>query len=232
MFTRQAILSGLALGLVTAFRLIAQPAPPSRTEPPTGSVRVVVSLEERTLWVLAGADTLRTASIAVASGALLRFGGRQWRFTLPAGEYQVRGKREAPTWIPPDWHYAEVAREHALSLRSLPARGLRLRDGRRLVVRDSVVSLVSAGITQPLPVAEHIVFQSTLFIPPVASRNRRLEGELGLYALDLGDGYLLHGTRDQASIGTATTHGCIRLGRDDLAWLFEHVPVGALVEVR
>lgn len=232
MFTRHSTTCWLALGLMTASRLTAQPASPARTEPLVGSVRVVVSLGQRRLWVLAGADTLRAASIAVASGALLRYAGRQWRFTLPTGSYVVRGKRESPAWTPPDWHYAEVARRHDLHLRRLPATGLQLRDGRQLIVRDSMVYLVTAGTRQPLPIDEHVVFQGTLFVPPVATRNRRLEGELGEYALDLGMGYLLHGTSDQSSIGTATTHGCIRLGTDDLAWLYEHVPVGALVEVR
>lgn len=225
------VIRGLALAATIAWRLDAQPAGMMRTEP-SRSVRVVVSLEQRRLWVLDGPDTLRSASIAVASGAQLRYAGRAWRFVLPAGRYTVRGKREAPTWTPPDWHYAEVARDHDLRLRRLPATGLQLRDGRWLVLQDSVVSLVTDGETAPLPLNEHVVFQGTLFVPPLASRNRRLDGELGLYALDLGGGYLLHGTNDPSSIGTATTHGCIRLGDDDLAWLYDHVPVGALVEVR
>jgi lipoprotein-anchoring transpeptidase ErfK/SrfK len=77
-----------------------------------------------------------------------------------------------------------------------------------------------------------VVFDSTLFIPPVGTRNRQLEGALGAFALDLGDGYLLHGTPDPTSIGTASTHGCIRLGDADIAWLHDHVPVGAPVHVR
>jgi L,D-transpeptidase YbiS len=83
-----------------------------------------------------------------------------------------------------------------------------------------------------LPVSEHIVFDSTLFIPPVDTHNRRLSGELGRYALDLGNGYLLHGTQDQKSVGIDPTHGCIRLGDDDLEWLYRRIPVGATVVVR
>ncbi len=79
---------------------------------------------------------------------------------------------------------------------------------------------------------EHIVFDSTLFIPPTETRNRELQGELGEYALDLGDGYMLHGTFDQSTIGSDTTHGCIRLASDDLTWLYENVPIGATVVVR
>jgi hypothetical protein len=170
----------------------------------------------------------------VASGNVLKVGGRLWRFETPRGKRVVRAKRTDPVWTPPDWHYAEVAREHKLAVRQLPVGGIQLRDGRRLVARDSVVGIEVAGDStfQALPVDEHIVFDSTLFIPPVASRNRQLIGELGRFALDLGDGYLLHGTPDQMSIGTATTHGCIRLSDEDLEWIFERVPVGTPVRVR
>jgi hypothetical protein len=87
------------------------------------------------------------------------------------------------------------------------------------------------GEFDALPVDEHIVFDSTLFIPPLATHNRRLLGALGPFALDLGNGFLLHGTPDPRTVGTATTHGCIRLLDADIAWLYENVPVGAIVHV-
>jgi lipoprotein-anchoring transpeptidase ErfK/SrfK len=201
----------------------------------TGSMQVVVSLEERLLRVVLGPDTLLEAPIAVASGQTLSYGGRRWTFRMPRGRHVVRAKKVDPVWSPPDWHYAEVARDHGLRIRRLTSDGHRLRDGRRLVVRDSVVGLVTGPDTsgfEPLPVDEHVVFENTLFIPPFATRNRQLAGELGRYALDLGDGYLLHGTQDPLSIGSAVTHGCVRLGDDDLEWLYLHVPVGATVLVR
>lgn len=198
------------------------------------NVKVEVSVGDRRLWVISGTDTLRTANIAVASGELLRFGARSWRFTTPRGRLIVLGKKADPTWLPPDWHYAEVAKAYALRLRQLPARGVVLSDGRRVIVRDSLVGLVDAvgGGFLPLPVNEHIVFDNTLFIPPLASHNRHLSGALGPFALDLGNGYLLHGTRDASSIGTASTHGCFRLSDEDIAWLYQHIPVGASVYVR
>lgn len=45
----------------------------------------------------------------------------------------------------------------------------------------------------------------------------------------MGNGYLLHATPDEDSIGQLATHGCIRLRSDDIEWLFENVPVGAAV---
>jgi len=198
------------------------------------SVRLIVSLQARTLWAIAGGDTIRTMSIAVASGNVLRHGAQRWRFVLPLGGHTVRAKRVDPIWTPPDWHYVEEARANHLRLQVLPQAGIRLRDGRRLLVRDSMVGLLTQGddYFNALPIDEHIVFDGKLFIPPVASLNRRLAGALGKFALDLGDGYLLHGTRDLQSIGSASTHGCIRLADDDLLWVFEHTPVGARVVVR
>jgi lipoprotein-anchoring transpeptidase ErfK/SrfK len=184
-------------------------------------LKVIVSLEDRRLYAVQGSDTLRTAPVAVGSGRMFSFGGRTWRFTTPRGQLRVKAKRSDPIWVPPDWHYAEAAREHGLELKKLSSSGTRLGDGRTLVIRDSVVGVLeSDGRYEALPTDEHIVFDGTLFIPPVGTINRQLHGELGDYALDLGNGYLLHGTPDPDSIGTATTHGCIRLSDEDLAWLF------------
>lgn len=197
-------------------------------------VKVVVSIPERRMWVIAGEDTVRAGTVSVASGADFMYAGRRWRFDTPRGVLKVRGKKAEPVWLPPDWHYAEVASMFSLGLKTLPQGGVRLTDGTRIVVRDSLVGLVKPGDSTflQLPVDEHIVFDSTLFIPPVNTHNRHLTGALGRYALDLGNGYLLHGTPDQASIGIDTTHGCIRLADEDLLWMFENIPVGASVIVR
>lgn len=196
-------------------------------------VRVVISVEDRQLWVLLRGDTVHSAPVAVASGRDFSYAGRFWRFATPRGELRVRRKRTEPVWLPPDWHYAEVAEAHKLKLRHLPRSGVSISEGRRLIVRDSIVGVVFKGDSKfyPLPVEEHIIFDKTLFIPPISTKNRRLEGELGAYALDLGNGYLLHGTTDKRSIGTDSTHGCIRLLDADLEWLYQRIPVGARVFV-
>jgi lipoprotein-anchoring transpeptidase ErfK/SrfK len=82
-----------------------------------------------------------------------------------------------------------------------------------------------------LPDDEEIVFDGTLFVPPFGTANRRIAGELGRYKLDLGDGYLLHGTRDADSVGGASTHGCLRLRADNLELLYRGVPVGTDVYI-
>ncbi len=55
------------------------------------------------------------------------------------------------------------------------------------------------------------------------------EATLGAYALYLGDGYMIHGTLYQRYLGRPVTHGCIRLGDDDLEAVFQASPVGTPV---
>jgi lipoprotein-anchoring transpeptidase ErfK/SrfK len=196
--------------------------------------RVVVSLFDRQLQVIRGADTLMVAPIAVASGVTLEYAGRSWTFRTPRGQRRVLRKVEDPVWRPPDWLYAEVASEYGLKLQRLrEGSSIGLEDGRRLTVRNGVVGISESGASGfvPLPVDEHIVFNSTLYIPPAGTWNRQVPGELGPYALDLGNGYLLHGTPDQTSIGRAVTHGCIRLADPDITWLYDNVPVGTPVYI-
>jgi hypothetical protein len=194
--------------------------------------RVLVSLREREVLVMRDTDTLRAAPAAVASGLTIEMDGRSWTFRTPKGRHTVLRKRRNPVWRPPDWLYAEAALSHNLALARLqPGRPVPVNDGELLVIRRQQVGLFDreSGSFAPLPADEHIVFNDTLYIPPLATRNRHVEGELGRYALDLGDGYLIHGTPDPQSIGRAVTHGCIRLADEDIEWLYERVPAGTPV---
>jgi len=65
--------------------------------------------------------------------------------------------------------------------------------------------------------------------PPQGDPERWDSISLGDYALYLGDGYLIHGTLFQTTLGRRVTHGCIRLGDGDLAWVYANVPMGARV---
>ena len=56
---------------------------------------------------------------------------------------------------------------------------------------------------------------------------KRVErGVLGDYALPFGQGYLIHGTLYTRLLGRPTSHGCIRLGDDDLSAVYHTVSVG------
>jgi hypothetical protein len=196
-------------------------------------MRVAVSLLERRLRVLEGADTLLDVPAAIGSGERLEHEGRVWTFETPRGRRRVLGREADPIWIPPDWHYIELARDSGFALERLPTnRSVRLSDGRRLVARGQRIGLLDEkGKFEALPPDEEIVFDGTLYIPPLGTLNRRIRGELGPYRLDLGGGYLLHGTPYTDSIGDAATHGCVRLADEDIAWLFMNVPEGTPVYI-
>lgn len=206
-----------------------------RLGPPVDSaVSVRISLEDRRLWVIASAgDTVYTASIAVGSGRRFRVDGREWRFDTPVGETVVTVKQVAPLWVPPDWHYHEVARKYGWEVRLLALRDVvELPGGRHLLVKDGFVGVEDhLGIFRELPVDEEIVFGRVLYIPPFGTRNRQVPGVLGPYRLLLANGVGLHGTNVPESIGKAVTHGCIRLGDDDITWLYDNVPLGARVVI-
>jgi L,D-transpeptidase YbiS len=66
--------------------------------------------------------------------------------------------------------------------------------------------------------------------PIPADPGERIEyGVLGEYALYLGDGYMIHGTLYERLLGRSVTHGCIRVGRDDLRVLYRSAPIGTPV---
>jgi len=194
--------------------------------------RVVVDIGAHRLYVIDGSDTVRSAPVATASNTTLRYGGKTWRFETPRGVRTVLAKDTEPTWTPPDWHYVEVATENGLALRHLE-RGqvVRLRDGTRLTTRGDEVGVIQPGETRfvPLVLDMHIVFDNTLFIPPQGTKHRSVPGELGHYRLKLGDGYQIHGTPFQKSIGTSASHGCIRMTDEDIEWMYRNVPVGTKV---
>jgi hypothetical protein len=196
--------------------------------------RIVVDLFARQLYVIDRDDTLRVAPAATALNTTLSYGGRTWRFETPRGVRTVLGKEKDPVWRPPDWHFAEVALEHNLELRTI-SRGqvIRLRDGTRLKIEGDEVGIIAPGSKDfvPLVLDDHIVFDNTLFVPPLDTKHRQVEGELGHYRLILGDGFLLHGTPYASSIGANVTHGCVRLNDDDIEWLFTNVPVGTKVYI-
>jgi hypothetical protein len=195
-------------------------------------LRLVVSLQDRHLWAIIGRDTVLSAPVAVAKGTKLDFGKKEWKFDTPRGMRTVLGKEADPIWQPPEWLYAETALEYDLKLGHLTnGQPIRLSDGRKLTMRNGVAGVIQGGEFAELPTDEHIVFDNTLFVPPMGSKNRKVEGELGKYRLLLGDGYLLHGTPYKESIGLAATHGCVRMRDEDIEWLYDHVPIGTKVYI-
>jgi L,D-transpeptidase YbiS len=61
---------------------------------------------------------------------------------------------------------------------------------------------------------------------PTNAAERFEYGTLGEYALYFGNGYMIHGTLYERLLGRSVTHGCIRLGREDLRKVWAKVPIG------
>jgi len=66
-------------------------------------------------------------------------------------------------------------------------------------------------------------------IPPQDSPLRKEKGILGAFMLDLGGGVMIHGTPQEHLLGRSVTHGCIRVGSEDLKVLYDSVQVGTKV---
>jgi len=54
---------------------------------------------------------------------------------------------------------------------------------------------------------------------------------MGDYALGFGDGYFIHGTIYERLLGVNVTHGCVRVGADDLKRLYNRTPIGTPIYI-
>jgi len=64
---------------------------------------------------------------------------------------------------------------------------------------------------------------------PKSFRERVEENVLGDYAMSLGNGYLIHGTLYTRLLGRNVTHGCVRVGDEDLKTLYNSTKLGTKV---
>jgi lipoprotein-anchoring transpeptidase ErfK/SrfK len=205
------------------------------TEPTSDQPYIVVSIADRRLWYKQGAQTLYSTRVAVGSGkTLVQHGSRsEYKFDTPRGRLVVQSKEERPVWVPPDWHYLEVARKRGLGLLRLTrGQSVPLSDGATITVEgNDVVKRLPSGERVPFMAGEgrEIIAGGNVIVPPFGTNQRKYEGVLGNHRLNLGDGYALHGTDDPSSIGKAVSHGCIRLRNEDIDYLFGVVSVGTPV---
>jgi lipoprotein-anchoring transpeptidase ErfK/SrfK len=172
---------------------------------------LVVSLAERRVYYIDGKDTLFRAPVAVGSGKTMVIGGETMRFQTPRGRLRITHKERNPVWVPPNWHYVEIARKH----------GLRVVD----------MSDAPRNALARFPAGREPIANGTIYIPPWGSPQRRHSGVLGVAKLEMYDGYYFHGTDKESTVGDAVSHGCIRLRKDDILWMYDHVPVGTSVYI-
>ncbi len=195
--------------------------------------RIVVSREQKRLWLLEGDSVLFTAAVAVGRDTVFHYGGRAYDFSTPVGKRVVQDKEEMPDWVPPDWHYYELAVARGLKPVHL-SRGdrIRLSDSTFIEVRGSEVGRINRfGNWWAFTPGAEIEFDGKIFIPPLGSPQRRIPKILGTRRLILGDGYLIHGTPEVETIGTEASHGCVRLRNPDVERLYGLVAVGTPVYI-
>lgn len=193
--------------------------------------RIVVSTETRHLWLMEGDSVLLSAPVAVGRDTIFRYGGREYDFSTPTGEWRVLGKETDPLWVPPDWHYFEKAVEQDLEVVHLKDnQAIDLSDGTAIVVRNGEVGRLNRyGNWWPFTPGTEIIFDDTIFIPPFGSPQRKIPRILGTHRLILGDGYLIHGTPYEDSIGEYASHGCVRMFNRDVERLYGLVDEGTTV---
>jgi hypothetical protein len=207
----------------------------SRPEPSADRPYIVVSIEDHRLWYRTGDSLIFTAPVATGSGRVLeRTGGdTHWRFETPRGRLVVESREVDPIWVAPDWHYVEEAQRRGLGVVRLSRRQrLPVGDGSFLLVAGSdVVKRFPDGRQTIVDATEgnELVAAGNIVIPPFGTNQRKYAGVLGTHRLNLGDGYALHGTNKPETIGRSVSHGCVRLRNEDIAKLYEIVPVGTPV---
>jgi hypothetical protein len=214
--------------------LLALLESPTDSEPPGA---IIISITDNRLWYRVNDSVVFETRVATGSGKVLEKGpgGSRWKFETPRGRLQVRGKEEDPAWVPPDWHFVEQAAKRGLRLTKLN-RGESIDAGNGSVITVSgsdVVRKNADGSVTPLEAEDgrEIVVNGQLIVPPFGTNQRRYKGVLGTHRLLLGNGYAIHGTNVPQSIGQSVSHGCVRLLNEDIAHLYQIVPVGTPVYI-
>ena len=217
--------------------------------PSEAAQTILVSTAENRLWVRRGRQAVFTAVVSTGKGTTLEVGGRKLVFDTPTGRFKILSKEENPVWVPPDWHYVEEARRRKLDLvRAKPGDAIDADTGEavapgpsgvwslveggrqsRRVLRvraDTIVEVAPDGSEREVEPRQFLRAGKALIVPPLSSRQRHLEKTLGRYRLNLGDGYALHGTQAVGQLGRSVSHGCVRLGDEDLEKLYAMARVG------
>jgi lipoprotein-anchoring transpeptidase ErfK/SrfK len=144
----------------------------------------------------------------------------------------VRRPRGVDTWVPA-WATRQVWIDWHLVV-DLSSRTLRVYRGGKLARRFRVV--VGAPGT-PTPsghfyVVDHMRLYNSwahgvwaLATSAYSAKLKHFDGGDGVVALH-GRGYLA------APVGTAASHGCVRLNNGDVAWLAKHIPNGTRLDIQ
>lgn len=218
-----------------------------QTDLPDTGQTIMISTAENRVYVRNGGQTVFQALCSTGKGTKLAIDGRTLVFETPIGKFHIKSKEENPQWVPPDWHYVELARKEGMNVVRLePGSSIDATSGQIAGKRDEGVWGWFGGAKsgpvlrvkhntvvkdygdheEELPPGKLIVAGGTVVIPPVSTPQRKFDKVLGHYRLNLGDGYALHGTQETDKLGQSVSHGCVRLGDADIEHLFQIANVG------
>jgi L,D-transpeptidase YbiS len=89
--------------------------------------------------------------------------------------------------------------------------------------------VIKNKVPKPVWVKPDWAFVEEGYLPPRNQSERIDDVSLGDYALYMGEGYIIHGTLFKSLLGRRVTHGCVRLGDEDLEYVYKHAPIGTRV---
>lgn len=234
---------------VSALQRQMQAAAKETEDVPDTGQKIVISTAENKLYLRENGQTVFQTVCSTGKGTTLAVDGKTLIFDTPIGKFHIKSKEENPQWVPPDWHYVEQARKNGMRVVRLnPGQQIDANTGdvvgkhdegvwswfggggggssRVLKMRGNTVVVDNGGSEEELPPGKIITAGNTIVIPPVDSPQRHFDKVLGHYRLNLGDGYAIHGTQETDKLGQSVSHGCVRVGDDDLAKLYAIAKVG------
>ena len=88
---------------------------------------------------------------------------------------------------------------------------------------------IQSKISRPLWIKPDWAFLEEGAPIPARREERAEPGMMGDYALGIGHGYFIHGTLYSRLLGRNVSHGCVRLGDQDLKSLVDSVALGTPV---
>lgn len=193
---------------------------------------------------LCGLVILELLGFVIASRHSERPAASVWHADRGSWRGRVRALKARLAALAPEGAYAVVdTASNTLTLRQgdrvlrtaivSAGSGSVLRDptGQRHWVFDtpSGVRSVQSKITHPVWVKPDWAFIEEGESAPARYTERLDPGAMGEYAIGLGDGYFIHGTLYTRLLGRNVTHGCVRVGDQDLKTIFHALSMGARV---
>ena len=202
------------------------PASPGSAASPPGAVAVAAGRPPDDPGAAAATISSAVARAALAAGSPHGVLAASFPDLAPRGVYLVVDTYGNRLRV---YRAGELLREAVCSTGS----GTVLKDpvGGRTWVFDTPLGerRVQRKTRNPVWIKPDWAFVEDGYAPPDDFRLRVDDVSLGRYGLYLGDGYIIHGTLFQTLLGRPLTHGCIRLGNEDLEYVYRQVPLGARV---